>query len=242
MKINLFIPCIVDQFAPKVAISTYKILKKLGCNVDYPFEQTCCGQPAFNTGYHYEARICAERFLKIFANSDYIVSPSGSCVAMVKNFYQELELNPEAKSIYNDLKIKIFELSDFLVNVLKVEDLNANFKAKVTYHDSCHLLRELNILNEPRKLIGSIKGIELIDLNESDRCCGFGGTFSVKFPELSTIITEDKVRNIELSGADYVVANDVSCLLNIQGILKNKNSRIKTLHLAELLAMGIENA
>ncbi len=239
MKISLFIPCIVDQFAPQTAISTFKVLRKLGCDVDYPFEQTCCGQPAFNTGYHHEAKICAERFLKIFSKSNYIVAPSGSCVAMVKNFYEELDLSKETLSIYQYLKNNIFEFSDFLVNILKIENINAQFNAKVTYHDSCHLLRELKISNEPRKLIQNIKGIELINLNESDTCCGFGGTFSVKFPELSAAMTEEKVNNIEKSGADYVIANDVSCLLNIQGILKKRNSRIKILHIAELLALGM---
>lgn len=241
MKVNLFIPCIVDVFAPQVAISTYNVLKKFGCEVNYPFEQTCCGQPAFNSGFHAEAKKCAERFLRIFSNSKYIVAPSGSCVAMVKIFYDQLDLNRECREIYDNLRGNIYELSDFLVNVLNINKFNAKFNAKVTYHDSCHLLRELKIKYEPRKVIQSIKDIKYVELQESDKCCGFGGTFSVKFPELSKAIVEDKVNKIENSEVDFIIANDVSCLLNIDGILRKRNSKIKTLHIAELLDKSLKS-
>lgn len=240
MKVSLFIPCIVDIFAPQVGISTYNILKKFGCEVNYPFEQTCCGQPAFNTGFHQEAKKCAERFLKIFHGSKYIVAPSGSCVAMVKNFYDKLDLTKEFTEIYHIIRESIYELSDFLVNVLNLNEFKAKFNAKVTYHDSCHLLRELKIKNEPRMIIQSIRDIEYIELPESDKCCGFGGTFSVKFPELSVAIAEEKVNNIERTGVDFIVASDVSCLLNINGILKNRNSKIKPLHIAELIDLSLK--
>lgn len=239
MKISLFIPCLVDQFAPEVGVATIKILKKLGCSIDYPFEQTCCGQPAFNTGYRNDAKILAERFINLFAKSEYIVAPSGSCVSMVKIFYDQLELSGEARNKLKHIKENIFELSEFIVNVLQVTDLRASFKGRVTYHESCHLLRELRISKEPKELIKNIRGVEYIEMKESDRCCGFGGTFSLKFPELSTTITQDKVVNIINSGAEYVVANDTSCLMKIDAALKPKRSKIKTLHIAELLAAGL---
>ncbi|MDP2207446.1 MAG: (Fe-S)-binding protein [Bacteroidota bacterium] len=238
MKISLFIPCLVDQFAPQVGVATVNILKKLGCSIEYPFEQTCCGQPAFNTGYRNDAKILAERFINIFANSEYIVAPSGSCVSMVKVFYDQLDLSEEARNKLEHIKINIFELSEFIVNVLQLTEVGASFKGRVTYHESCHLLRELHISKEPRELIKHVKGVEFIEMKESNRCCGFGGTFSLKFPELSTTITEDKVLNIINSGAEYVVANDTSCLMNIDVVLKRKRSKIKTLHIAELLAIS----
>lgn len=239
MKISLFIPCLVDQFAPQVGVATVNILKKLGCSIVYPFEQTCCGQPAFNTGYRNDAKILAERFINIFANSEYIVAPSGSCVSMVKVFYDQLDLSIQARNKLEHIKINIFELSEFIVNVLKVTDIGASFNGRVTYHESCHLLRELHISKEPSELIKNVKGVEFVEMKESDRCCGFGGTFSIKFPELSNTIAEDKVMNIINSGVDYVIANDTSCLMNIDAVLKRKRSNIKTLHIAELLAAGI---
>lgn len=241
MKVNLFIPCIVDVFAPQVAISTYSILKKFGCDVNYPYEQTCCGQPAFNNGFHHEAKKCAERFLKLFSDSKYIVAPSGSCVAMVKNYYEELDLTQDYREIYQSIKENIYELSDFLINVLNIKNFDAKLRAKVTYHESCHLLRELKIKDEPRMIIKNIKNLEYIELNESDKCCGFGGTFSVKFPELSVAIAEEKANNIEKANVDIVVANDVSCLLNINGVLRKRNSKVKTLHIAELLDLSLES-
>ncbi len=239
MKINLFIPCLVDQFAPQVGVATVKILKKLGCVIEYPFEQTCCGQPAFNTGYRNDAKILAERFINLFSESEYIVAPSGSCVSMVKVFYDELDLSREARNKLEHIKINIFELSEFIVNVLKITDVGASFKGRVTYHESCHLLTELQISKQPKELIKNVKGVDYIEMIESARCCGFGGTFSFKFPELSTTITEDKVMNIINSGAEYVIANDTGCLMNIETVLKQKRSKIKTLHIAELLAAGM---
>jgi L-lactate dehydrogenase complex protein LldE len=238
MKVSLFIPCLNDQFFPQVGIATVKLLRKVGCEVDYPAEQTCCGQPAFNTGYRKDAKYLAERFIKIFGKSDYVVAPSGSCVSMVKVFYDELKLGESLEDDLINLKKRIYELSEFLVNVVRVDDFGATFEHRVTYHDSCHLLRELHISNEPRMLIRNVKGIEFLEMNESDRCCGFGGTFSVKFPELSSVLTSDKIRNIESSGADFVVGCDSSCLMNIDGGLKKRGSKIRTIHLAELLTSG----
>lgn len=160
MKISIFILSLVDQFAPQVGVATIKILKKLGCSIEYPFEQTCCGQPAFNTGYRNDAKILAERFINLFSESEYIVAPSGSCVSMVKIFYDELELSREARNKLEHIKKNIFELSEFIVNVSKVTDVGASFKGRVTYHESCHLLRELHISKEPRELIKNVNGVE----------------------------------------------------------------------------------
>jgi L-lactate dehydrogenase complex protein LldE len=238
MKVSLFIPCLNDQLFPQVGVATVKLLRKVGVEVDYPAEQTCCGQPAFNTGYRDNGRFLAERFIKVFSKSDYVVAPSGSCVSMVKVFYDELALPENLKSELQGLKKRIFELSEFLVDVMHVTDVGANFNGKVTYHESCHLLRELHVSEQPRRLIGNVKGLEFIEMNESKRCCGFGGTFSVKFPELSCVLTEDKVNNIESCGADFVVGCDSSCLMNIDGVLKKKSSNIRTMHLSELLISG----
>jgi L-lactate dehydrogenase complex protein LldE len=238
MRVALFIPCITDQFFPEVGIATARILRKFGATVDYPKDQTCCGQPAFNSGYHDDARVLAERFLKIFSSSQYIVAPSGSCVSMVKVFYDYLELPGELSQSLLETKEKIFELSDFLVRILQVEKTGASFPHTVTYHDSCHLLRELQVAEAPRRLIRNVDAIEFKELNDSDRCCGFGGTFAVKFPEISVAMGEYKIKNIEESGVEYVVANDSSCLLHMEGIMRQRRMAARTMHIAELLVQG----
>jgi L-lactate dehydrogenase complex protein LldE len=217
-----------------------KILKKLGISVEYPLEQTCCGQPAFNTGYHEEAIELAERFLQIFnRGADYIVCPSGSCTSMVKVFYPEIVQDHHLQEALREIKSKTVEFSDFLVNVLGVTDLGAKFPHRVTYHDACHLLRELKVKEPPRALIRHVREIEFIEMENSETCCGFGGTFSVKFPEISTAMCQDKVSSIVKTGAEYVVANDSSCLMHIAGILSRMDLPVKTLHLAELLGENL---
>jgi L-lactate dehydrogenase complex protein LldE len=238
VKTSLFITCLVDQLFPNVALSMTEVLERLGVEVEFNPEQTCCGQPFFNTGYRQEAADVARRFLRVFGDSEYIVAPSGSCTAMVKVFYQELfhhdeELAAEARQ----LAARLYEFSEFLVNVLKVEDVGASYRGKVTYHDSCHLLRELRISSEPRRLIRAVKGIEFVEMSDSDSCCGFGGTFSVKHPEISCAILDEKLGNVAASGADVVVANDSSCLMQIAGGLTRQRIPARTMHLAELLAM-----
>ena len=235
MKVSLFIPCLVDQFFPSVGMNLFKILKKVGLSVNYPVEQTCCGQPAFNAGYHAEACELGQRFLEIFQGSEYIVTPSGSCTSMVKIFYPEILNNYSYKESLQEITKNIYEFSDFLVNVVGVKDLGITFPHRVTYHDACHLLRELQIYQEPRELIRNIRGIELVEMKESDVCCGFGGMFSVKFPEISTAMVEDKCTAITETGADYVIANDSSCLMQIGGYLSRNNIPVKPLHLADLL-------
>jgi L-lactate dehydrogenase complex protein LldE len=241
MRVSLFVPCLVDQFFPQVGISTYRILKKCGLEVDYPEEQTCCGQPAFNAGYRDEATKLAERFIKVFSHAEYVVTPSGSCGSMVRIFYPTLPIRKALRTPLADVQKRTYELSEFLVHVLGRTDVGATYAARVTYHDSCHLLRELRVKDPPRLLIRSIKGIEFVEMNESEACCGFGGAFSVKFPEISTAMLEEKVESIEKTGAEYVVANDTGCLMQIAGMLKRKKLPMKTLHLAELLDKGISS-
>ena len=241
MKVSIFITCIVDQLYPEVGLAMSNLLTRLGVEVSFNSEQTCCGQPAFNTGYRREARSVAEQMLKVFASElesvDYVVAPSGSCVTMVKKYYPELFADDvELKSQAEFVGERLYELSQFLVDVLAVEDVGAVFQGRLTYHDSCHLLRELGLSLPPRKLINAVKGVEFVELDDADVCCGFGGTFSVKHPEISSAIAAEKVACIERSKADAVVACDSSCLMQIGGMLSRKGSAVRTLHLAELLA------
>lgn len=224
----------MDQYFPQAGLAVARILKRLGHHVEYPAEQTCCGQPAFNAGLRAEAAALAKRFVRIFDRFDAVVAPSGSCVAMVRNFYPEL-LGDGRGPARVPLAGRTFEFSEFLVDRLNVTDLGAAFNERVTYHDSCHLLRELRVQEQPRRLLRAVKGLELVELNDGPACCGFGGVFSVKFPEVSTVMAEDKVAAIERTGARYVVAGDGGCLMHIGGMLTRRGSKVRPLHLAELL-------
>ncbi len=236
MKISLFIPCFVNLFYPQVGISMVKILERLGHEVDYPENQTCCGQPAFNAGYWDESRSVAEKSLETFRDAEVVVSASGSCGAMMKVFYPELFANTPQLEQAKNLATKTFEFSDFLVNQLGVTDVGARFEGKVTFHDGCHGLRELGIKKEPRLLLSNVKGLELVEMGEAETCCGFGGLFAVKFPSISTAMDEVKCGSIVETKADYVVSNDSSCLMQIQGMLDQQKRPIRSLHLAEVLA------
>lgn len=236
MQVSLFVTCLADVFRPNVAISTVHILERLGIKVNFPQDQTCCGQVAFNAGFWDDARKVAKHFLNVFKNAEYIIAPSGSCVSMVKKNYPLLfEKDIELKQIVDKVSSRIYELTEFLVNILKVENLGSTYNGKVVYHDSCHLLRELGIRSEPRRLIQNIKGLELCEMKESEVCCGFGGVFSIKFPIISTAITQQKVECIRKSGANTIVATDLGCLLQIEGLLRRQRIPIKTMHIAELL-------
>lgn len=214
-----------------------KVLRKLGVDLGFPEDQTCCGQPAFNSGFQSDARVLAERFLSIFNKDDYIVCPSGSCSAMVKVYYKELFKNdPDLFKIAEKISARVYEFSEYIVNVLKKDDVGASYDGKVTYHDSCHALRELRIKNEPRKLIESVKGIEFIEMKLNDSCCGFGGTFSVKFPDVSISMLNEKIESIVDTGADSVISTDMGCLMQIDGALSRRDIPIKAMHIAELLA------
>ncbi len=238
MKVSLFITCLVDQLCPQVGVAAVKVLRRAGCEIVFDERQTCCGQPAFNTGYRKKARKFAEKFIEIFEQSDaeYIVSPSGSCTAMVKHFHELFPDDKNWRERCEKIAAKTFEFSFFLVNVLKIETTNAKFSGKLTWHDACHGLRDLNIRNEPRKLLKAVENAEFIELKGADVCCGFGGTFSVKFPEISAAILDNKIEAIENSGADAVVSCDASCLMQIGGRLSRINSKVRPLHIAEILA------
>jgi L-lactate dehydrogenase complex protein LldE len=240
MKVTLFITCLVDQMFPHVGEAMVGTLRRLGVEVSFNEAQTCCGQPAFNTGYRAEARAMAEHFINVFERerADFIVAPSGSCTAMVRNFYGEIFHKPEDKDWRERLdrvRSRLFEFSEFIVKQIGAEDVGARFAHRVTYHDGCHLLRELNIAQEPRRLIRAVRDIEFIEMEAPDTCCGFGGTFSVKFAEISSAILEEKLARIAQSGAKYVIANDSSCLMQIAGGLSRARLPVKTMHLAELL-------
>ncbi len=236
-KVSLFVTCLVDGIYPEVAEAMVKVFDRLNIHVECPVDQTCCGQPAFNSGYRKEARVAARRFIEIFEDAQAVVSPSGSCVSMVRNHYPELFKDaPKWQGRARKIAEKTFEFTEYLVDVLGVVDLSARFDGKITYHDSCHLKRGLNVAEQPRKLLGRISGATFIEMEDSDRCCGFGGGFSVKYPEISAAMVEDKVKNILASGADAVVGCDISCLMNIQGKLNRMEHPVKCLHIAQLLA------
>ena len=236
MKITLFIPCFIDMCYPKTGISIVQIFEKLGHTVECPEKIACCGQPAFNSGYWDEARRVAEPVLKGLRKSDAVVIASGSCGAMVKKFYPPLFEKTEYAQEAEELAAKTWEFSDFLVNQLGVTDLGASFPARVTIHDGCHGLRELGTTKQPpRTLLSHVRGLELVEMGEAETCCGFGGTFSAKFPMISTAMGEVKCASAIESGADYVVSNDSSCLMHIQGLLDRQGKKIKTIHLAEVL-------
>ncbi len=236
MKITLFIPCFVNACYPQAGISMVKIFERLGHTVDYREDVVCCGQPAFNSGYWDEARPVAERNLKLLGDADVIVSASGSCGAMLKVFYPELfHGRPEEKAA-REMASRCFEFSDFLVTRLGVTDLGARFPGKVTFHDGCHGLRELRVKSQPRKLLEKVRDLELVEMKEAESCCGFGGTFSAKFPMISTAMGDVKCASAIETGADYIVSNDSSCLMQIQGLLDRQGRKLKTLHLAEVLA------
>jgi L-lactate dehydrogenase complex protein LldE len=239
MRASLFITCLIDQFFPEVGVSTVRLLRKLGVDVDFPEAQTCCGQPAFNSGYQSEARDLAKRFISIFEESEYVVAPSGSCTSMVRVFYPEL-LKDEGEWLKRAeaLASRTYELTEFVVNVLGVQDVGVSGEGKVALHQSCHLLRELKVKTEPQALLAAVKGIELVELERADQCCGFGGLFSIKYPDISGGILEDKIESIEKSGADVVVACDVGCLMHIGGGLSRGSCYARTMHIAELLAKG----
>jgi len=239
-NVSLFIPCFVDQIYPETGLATVNLLRRAGCTVDYPREQTCCGQPAFNSGYRGETCSLAERFIRLFADAEAVVAPSGSCVAMTRVHYGELELDAGLRREWESLRARIFELSEYLVDELKVEDLGTSFPHRVAYHASCHGLRELGIHQQPLELLKRVRGIDLVELDDHQRCCGFGGTFAAKFSDLSSAIGEDKLEAIRESGAEVVTATDDSCLMHIGGLLKRHKMPMRTLHYARIAAGEVE--
>lgn len=238
MKVGLFVTCVVDQLWPSIGASTVEVLRRAGCTVEFDERQTCCGQPAFNTGYSGEARKLARRFIEICEGSqaEAIVSPSGSCTAMVHHYPSLFPEEEDWRRRAHDLAARTFELSSFLVRVLKVDDVGARWPGRLTWHDACHALRDLKVHSEPRRLIEHVREAEFVELENADSCCGFGGTFSVKYPEISVAILDQKIEAIEKANVQAVVSGDASCLMQIGGRLSRLGSKVRTMHLAELLA------
>ena len=213
-----------------------KVLEKAGVEVKYNEEQTCCGQPAFNAGFRDEARDVCSKFLKDFSGSEYVVAPSASCVGFVKNYYSTLFNNSSVHNEVRDLGKRTYEFSSFLINVLKIEDFGATLHGKATYHDSCAGLRECRIKEEPRKLLSRVNGLELLEMNDVETCCGFGGSFAVKFESISSAMADQKVNNALQTGADYIISTDASCLMHLDGYIRKKELPIRTMHIADVLA------
>lgn len=238
MNIELFVPCFVDQLYPQTAFNTIKVLEKAGCVVTYKAKQTCCGQPAYNAGYWEQAKEIGNKFLNDFTETNYIVAPSASCVGMVKNGFNDLFTNTIVHNKCRTMQTHIFELSDFLVNVVKKDYFGAELEGKAVYHDSCSGLRECKIKEEPRQLLAKVHGLEMVEMKDTDMCCGFGGTFAVKFDAISSAMAEQKVNNALEMEADYIISTDLSCLMHLEGYIKKNRLPIQTLHIADVLANG----
>jgi L-lactate dehydrogenase complex protein LldE len=244
MKIGLFIPCYIDQFYPQVGIATLELLEKLGLEVAYPLEQTCCGQPMANSGCEEDARKVYQKFVQNFSSFDYVVSPSGSCVYHVRKHYNILEQTEAVKKVRQNT----FELCEFLLDVLKVDNLGINFPHKVGVHQSCHGLRGLKLgtgselviekQSKIHRLLSKAQGLEIVDLDREDECCGFGGTFSVFQPDISVKMGKDRIADHQKNGAEYITATDTSCLMHLEGIIRRNNKPLKTIHIAEILNSG----
>lgn len=239
MKASLFVTCVVDQFYPEIGESTVRVLRRLGVDVDFPAGQTCCGQPAFNSGFRSDAKPLARRFLDTFEDAEAVVVPSGSCTAMVRAFYPELfHDDPALAARVDAVAGKTFELTEFIVDVLGVTQLPKSSgapKRSVTYHEGCHLRREIGVTTQPRALIETASGVELVEMEQAEVCCGFGGTFAVKYADISGAMLADKVRSVEATGADAVVSCDSTCLMQIGGGLEKQGMAARPLHVAQLL-------
>ena len=234
----MFVPCYVDLINPEVGVSVVRILRRLGVEVIYPEEQTCCGQPAFNSGFFDEARGVARHFLSVFERErfDYVVCPSGSCTAMLSHYYPFVfKEMPEERERSEALGRRVREFSNFLVNVLGLKDLGARYEGRAAFHTGCHQRRELGILEEPRKLLSNVEGLELLDWENEELCCGFGGAFAVKMPDVSTAMADEKIKALEKSGADTLIFGDSSCLMHLEGRLKRTGHDTGVSHVAQIL-------
>lgn len=240
MKVQIFIPCFVDQLYPETAFNMVKVLEKACCDVEYNTNQTCCGQPAFNAGFWDEAKKVASKFIADFDTVDYVVAPSASCVGFVRNYYAGLFDNSSQHNQVKNLSTRVFEFTEFLTSVLKIENFGAELNVKATYHDSCAALRECKIKEGPRKLLQRVKGLELVEMNETETCCGFGGTFAVKFDTISAAMADQKIKNALATGATHIISTDLSCLMHLQGIITKNEIPLSTMHIADVLASGWE--
>lgn len=236
-RVSIFVTCVVDQLFPRAGLAMARVLEGLDYEIDFRAEQTCCGQPAFNSGYREEARAVARHFQRVFADAEYIVVPSGSCTSMLSHHMAEIfEPGTREHAAALALAPRVHEFSTFLTNVAKVEDVGARMAAVATYHDSCHALRELRVKSGPRRLLANVRDLKLVEMDTAEECCGFGGTFSVKFANVSGAMARTKVDSIERSGAEVVISIDSSCLMQLQGALGKAGLPVRTMHLAEVLA------
>jgi L-lactate dehydrogenase complex protein LldE len=238
MKVQLFIPCFVDQLYPETGMNMVKILEKVGCIVSYNPKQTCCGQPAYNAGYVDECRDVSTKFIKDFSGDEYIISPSGSCTGYLRNSLEDVFINTQLINDATHIAKRSFEITEFLTNIVKVTDFGAKLQGKATYHDACGALRECGIKEGPRQLLQNVEGLELVEMKEKETCCGFGGTFSVKFEPISVGMAQTKVQSALETGADYMLSTDVSCLMHIDGYIRKNNIALKTMHIVDVLASG----
>jgi len=242
-RVGLFIPCYIDQFYPDVGLATVEVLERFGCDVEFPETQTCCGQPMANTGCVEDARPLAEMFLKTFQPYEYVVCPSGSCAAMVRKHYEEFF---HGNAAFEELRGRVYELSEFLVDVLKIESIAGKFPYRVGLHQSCHGLRELRLgsssetvgpqFSKTRQLLAGLEGIELVPLTRADECCGFGGTFAVNEEAVSCMMGLDRIHDHEQAGTQVLTANDMSCLMHLAGLIQRQKKPIRVLHFAQILA------
>jgi L-lactate dehydrogenase complex protein LldE len=238
MRVHLFIPCFIDQLYPETGFNMVKVLEKAGCTVHYNQQQTCCGQPAFNAGFWDEARSVAEKFIHDFGTEDYIISPSASCTGFVRNYYSRLFENSALLRRVKDLEKRMLEFTEFLTTVAKKEYFGAELNGRATYHDSCAALRECGIKEGPRRLLNVVKGLELVEMAENETCCGFGGTFAVKFEPISLAMADRKLDNALETGAQYIISTDMSCLMQLEGRIRHRNLPLKTMHIADVLSQG----
>jgi L-lactate dehydrogenase complex protein LldE len=235
--VTLFIQCLVDTMFPEAGEAMVEVFQRLAVPLSYPEGQTCCGQPAYNSGYRREAAAAARHFIEVFENAEAIVCPSGSCVHMVRHHYPQLfPDDPVMAQRAQTISGKTFEFTEYLVDVLGITDVQAEYSGVVTYHDSCHLSRGLGIARQPRLLLSKVRGLQLVEMSDSDTCCGFGGTFSINYPEISVAMVDAKIDNILATGAEAVVGCDSSCLMNILGRIERRGENIKVLHIAQVLA------
>ncbi|GGF18690.1 lactate utilization protein A [Halobacillus andaensis] len=235
MRVSLFITCLCDTLTPDVGKDTVQLLERFGCEVDFPEGQTCCGQPAYNSGYVKESKQAMKQMIQAFEDSEYVVGPSGSCVHMLKEYPKVLSEEPEWKRRAEALVDKTYELTQFLVEVLEVKDVGSTFQGKATYHPSCHMTRLLGVKDAPRILLENVKGLEIIDLPLKEDCCGFGGTFAVKNAAVSEQMVHEKAEHISETKADYLIGGDMGCLMNMGGRLRRNDQDVKVLHIAQVL-------
>ncbi len=235
MEVGIFIPCFIDQIYPQTGMNMVRILEQCGVNVQYNPNQTCCGQIAFNGGFWDETKCVAEKFIHDFKDYSIVTGPSASCIGMIKNHYPGMFDNSALHNENRQLSRKIYEFTDFLVNYLNKEDLGASFPVTATIHDSCSALREYGLTDEPRKLLSHVKGLEIIEMDHTEDCCGFGGTFSIKHEAIATSMAEQKVNNALKTGAEYIISTEASCLMHLQGYISRNNLPLKTMHIADVL-------